>query len=48
VVDAGRTHALLLFEVRYTHWRYNLYLVAAREGEGRPWTLRKVVQNMIT
>lgn len=48
VVDAGRTHALLLFEVRYTHWRYNLYLVAARDGEGQPWVLRLVMRNLIT
>ncbi len=47
-IDASQTHALILFEVRYTYWRYNMYLVVTRDGKDQPWRLRTLVDNLIT
>ena len=45
VFDPDRVHGLLLFQVRYAYWGYNMYLVIRKEGER--WVLRRVLDHEI-
>jgi hypothetical protein len=46
VIDPGQTRALMLFQVDYTHWRYNMHLVLGRDSKDQPWQLRAVAEGM--
>jgi hypothetical protein len=45
VVDRTRSHALVLFRVKYAYWGYDMHLVMRREGER--WVLRGVAENSV-
>ena len=45
LLDPTRTHAVVVFQVRYAHWGYSMPLVMRREGEA--WTLRGVGEDTI-
>ncbi len=45
VLDFAQTRAMMLFQVDYAHWRYNMYLVFDRDGKDQPWQLRAVVMH---
>lgn len=42
VVDPDQTRALMLFQVDYAHWRYNMHLILQRDDKEAPWQLRAV------
>lgn len=46
VLDPTGTHAMILFEVRYAHWAYDMLLFLQREGDA--WRLHTAVESMIT
>lgn len=45
VTDRTGTHVLVLFEVRYRYWGYDMHLVMRQEG--MRWVLRGVAENSI-